>query len=100
MVHQVVHGVGDGRFVDQLRSRLRDPLIEPLQDGLAGRSAPMSVGDAGGGIRRSLVCVVEQPDEADAYQRPFEFKGEPLVARAFPKDARVRQGAIVENKLL
>jgi len=30
----------------------------------------------------------------------LEFKGEPLVARASPKDARVRQGAIVENKLL
>jgi transposase len=30
----------------------------------------------------------------------IEHKGIPLAARAFPKDARVRQGAIVENKLL
>jgi hypothetical protein len=30
----------------------------------------------------------------------IEFQGEPLVARAFPRDARVRQGAIVENKIL
>jgi transposase len=29
-----------------------------------------------------------------------EYKGMPLAAHAFPKDARVRQGAIVENKLL
>ena len=30
----------------------------------------------------------------------IEFDGEPLVARAFPKDARLHQGAIVKNKIL
>jgi hypothetical protein len=54
---------------------------------------PGSVAEAARGKR---VTVVESAD-GDVQ---FEYRGERLQARAFPKDARVAQAAIVENKIL
>jgi hypothetical protein len=48
------------------------------------------------GCTRYRVAVIESEDGAVR----FEYRGEPLVARAFPKDARVDQAAVVDNKLL
>jgi hypothetical protein len=46
--------------------------------------------------RRKLVGVREDEDGSVH----IEYRGAELKARAFPKDSRVRQGAVVENKLL
>jgi hypothetical protein len=54
---------------------------------------PSATADAARGKR---VDVIESEDGA-VY---LEFRGESLVARAFPKDARVSQAAVVDNKAL
>jgi hypothetical protein len=45
-------------------------------------------------------CKLVDVRELENGEVVIEYKGTVLPARAFPKESRVRQGAIVENKLL
>ena len=71
LVDEVVQGFRERRFVHELRTLGRDPIVELGQDRFREHAPTLRVRDAGVRVGRCVVSIVQQPDKADADHGAF-----------------------------
>ena len=57
LIDEVVHGLRERRFIDELRTLRGDPVVEPGEDRFRERTTTLGVGDARIHVRRRVMGV-------------------------------------------
>jgi hypothetical protein len=96
LVDEVVHRLGHGRLINELRTLRGYPVVELGENGLRERTTTLGVGDACICVRRGVMRIVEQANEADPNQGALAIHRECIEETS----ARMRPTARFRKELL